>query len=266
MEIMAGMHARVCISIMREETMDTAAPMAEAGAQDRPAPAPERLAPAPAPKPRSLKNFAGEYVMIVLSIVTALALENGVRQFHQAREAREAARNLDAEIAANLTEVRSVIGHSESEIKRITRLREVLLADIKAGASDREAIMHAVEVSKGHFNVNIRTPSLQREAWDVAVANQALSFMPQDQLMGYARQYAHMRDTQAVLLGAGGSFIDWPQLSDTMSNMEMNDITARGLYRVLTQMSFVHESNANNMRSLVKLLATAQQRTQKPAS
>lgn len=221
--------------------------------------------PAPPPKARHLKLFAGEYVMIVLSIVTALALENGVRQFHQTREAREAARNLDAEIAANITEVRAVIAHNEAEIKRIGKLREILLARIKAGATDEQAVEQAMNASNGRFNVSIRTPSLQREAWDVAVANQALSFMPQDQLMRYTRQYANMRDTQSALLGTGGSFIDWPQLSDTMSNMEMNDITARGLYRVLTQMSFVHESNTNNMRSLVKLLTEEQQRTQKLA-
>ena len=95
-------------------------------------------------KARAFRHFAGEYVMIVLSIVTALALENGVRQFNQAREAREATRKL-------------------------------------------------------------------------------------------------------------------------MSNLEMNDITARELYRVLAQMSFVHESNSKNMRTLEKLLVGEQQRSLKQA-
>lgn len=218
---------------------------------------------AASPKARSFKIFAGEYVMIVLSIVTALALENGVRQWHQAREAREAARNLDAEIAVNLTEMRTVIAHSDGEIKRLARLRETLLADIRAGVGDREAIKHVMIESGERFTVSIRTPSLQREAWDVAVANQALSFMPQDQLQRYARQYANMRDIQSMLLGAGGSFIDRPQLSNVMSNLEMNDITARELYRVLAQMSLVHESNRNNMRTLEKLLVEEQQRARK---
>jgi len=201
--------------------------------------------------------------MIVLSIVTALALENGVRQFNQAREAREAARNLDAEIAVNIAEMRSVIAHNDGEIKRLQRLREVLLADIRAGVGDQQAIEHVMNEAGKRFTVSIRTPSLQREAWDVAVANRALSFMPQDQLQRYAKQYANMRDIQSVLLGAGGSFIDRPQLSNVMSNLEMNDITARELYRVLAQMSFVHESNGKNMRSLEKLLVEEQQRGRK---
>lgn len=223
---------------------------------------PERDA-GPQPKARSFKRFAGEYVMIVLSIVTALALENGVRQFNQAREAREAARNLDAEIAVNIAEMRSVIAHNDGEIKRLQRLREVLLADIRAGVGDQQAIEHVMNEAGKRFTVSIRTPSLQREAWDVAVANRALSFMPQDQLQRYAKQYANMRDIQSVLLGAGGSFIDRPQLSNVMSNLEMNDITARELYRVLAQMSFVHESNGKNMRSLEKLLVEEQQRGRK---
>lgn len=235
--------------------MEPESASAEAGAPQR---------EAGGPKARSFKTFAGEYVMIVLSIVTALALENGVRQFHQAREAREAARNLDAEISTNLAEMRSVIAHSDGEIKHLKRLQEVLLADIRAGVGDKEAIRHVMAESGDQFSVNIRTPSLQREAWDVAVANQALSFMPQDQLQRYARQYANMRDIQSALLGAGGAIIDRPQLSNVMSNLLMNDITARELYRALAQISFVHESNSKNMRTLEKLLLEGQQRAPKP--
>ncbi|WP_225239307.1 hypothetical protein [Massilia hydrophila] len=216
-------------------------------------------------KARAFRHFAGEYVMIVLSIVTALGLENGVRQFNQAREAREAARNLDAEIAVNLAEMRAVVAHSDGEVKRLRRLQEILLADIKAGVGDEAAIQHVMHASGERFTVSLRTPSLQREAWDVAVANQALSFMSQEQLQRYARQYANMRDIQAMMLGAGGSFIDRPQLSNVMSNLEMSDITARELYRVLAQMSFVHESNSKNMRTLEKLLVGEQQRGLKQA-
>ena len=37
--------------------------------------------------------------------------------------------------------------------------------------------------------------------------------------------------------------------------------TARELYRVFAQMSFVHESNSKNMRTLEKLLVGEQQRS-----
>ena len=83
--------------------------------------------PVTAPSTRTLKAFAGEYVMIVLSIVTALALENGVRSYHQSREAVAAARNLDIEIAANIAETRSVIAQNSKQAENIKRLKKIVL-------------------------------------------------------------------------------------------------------------------------------------------
>jgi len=179
------------------------------------------------PQVKRMKMFAGEYVMIVVSIVTALALENGVRYLHQASEAREAARNLDAEIAVNLAEVHSVRADNEAEIKRLKHLRKVLLDDIRAGVSDKEALKHVMVESKMRFDVSFSSPTLQREAWDVAVANQALSFMPQDQLQRYAKVYSGMRDMQGLFQGMGNSFADLPQISNTMSNLELQDISSK---------------------------------------
>lgn len=221
--------------------------------------------PQSTPKKKSLKIFAGEYVMIVVSIVTALAFENGVRYLHQAREAQEAARNLDAEIAVNIAEVHEVVLENEAEIKRLKHLREVLLTDIRSGLSDTEALNHTMHESKMRFDISFSTPSLQREAWDVAVANQALSNMPQDQLQRYARVYAAMRDMQTLFQATTNSFADLPRLSDTMSNLELKDIKPNELYRALTQMSFVHESNLNNLRKLEKQLREEQQRSLKLA-
>jgi hypothetical protein len=214
---------------------------------------------------KPFKVFAGEYVMIVVSIVTALALENGVRYLHQAREAQEAARNLDAEIVVNLDEVHTVVLENEAEIKRLRHLRAVLRADIRAGASDKDALNHVMTEAKMRFDVSFSTPTLQREAWDVAVANQALSFMPQDQLQRYAKVYSGMRDMQMLFQGTTNSFADLPQLSNTMSNLELKEVKPQDLYRTFSQMSFVHESNLGNMRRLEKLLRDEQQRVLKLA-
>jgi hypothetical protein len=210
------------------------------------------------PKSHSFRQFAGEYIMIVVSILTALALENAVHRYHQSHKAHEAARNLDAEIAVNIAEVRSAIKSNDAELKRIGKLGEALLADIKAGLGDKEAIRHAMKETGSTFGFNITIPSLQREAWDVAVANQALSYMPQDQLQRYAKQYANMRDAQAMLNVTGNSFVDLPSLADTMSDMKTGDITSRALYRTISQLVFVYEQNGANMRSLEKMLVEEQ--------
>ena len=229
------------------------------------APAQVQVEPERPSKAKSLKTFAGEYVMIVVSIVTALAFENGVRYLHQTREAQEAARKLDAEIAVNIAEVHEVVLENEAEIKRLKHLRDVLLTDIRAGASDSEALDHTMRESEMRFDISFSTPSLQREAWDVAIANQALSNMPQEQLQRYARVYAAMRDMQTLFQSTTNSFADLPRLSDTMSNLELKDIKPNELYRALTQMTFVHESNLGNLRKLEKQLREEQRRSLKLA-
>lgn len=212
---------------------------------------------------RSIKAFAGEYVMIVLSIVTALALENGVRSYQQAREAQEAARSLDAEIALNIAETRSAIGHNTAQAQKVNGFKKILLADIKAGVGDKEAIRHTM--AGQDFGVSMVTPSLQHEAWDVAVANQSLSHMPPAQLQRYAKQYASMRDLQAVLAGKGNGFLNLPQFSDTFSNFQMDELDARALYRILTQMGSLYETNAGMLQDLEKQLVEEQRRTLKLA-
>ncbi|WP_288381524.1 hypothetical protein [uncultured Massilia sp.] len=210
------------------------------------------------PKSHSFKEFAGEYIMIVVSILTALALENGVHRYHQSHKAHEAARNLDAKIAVNIAEVHQEVLDNEAEMKRLKHLREVLLKDIQAGLGDKDTLNHVMRESKNRFDISFSAPTLQREAWDVAVANQALSYMPQDQLQRYAKVYARMRDMQATFQGMTNSFADLPAVADTMSNLEPKEISPQALYRTFTQMTFVHESNLNNMRALEKVLREEQ--------
>ncbi len=215
------------------------------------------------PKSHSFKEFAGEYIMIVVSIITALALENGVHRYHQNHKAHESARNIDAELVANLAEVRSVIKLNEQQVAKTTKMKEVLLADIKAGVADREAVKRAVAVAGNDFGMSMVTPSLQHEAWDVAVANQSLTYVPTARLKHYATQYATMRDTQIVLSNRGTSFVDYTRVADTFSSFELGELDSRDFYRVLTQMNSTYDATNSTLKGLEKLLAEEQQKTSK---
>ena len=59
------------------------------------------------PKARveSLKDFLKHYLMIVLSILTALGLEGWIEHTHHAHAAETARAQIEAEIRANLAEV-----------------------------------------------------------------------------------------------------------------------------------------------------------------
>ncbi|VXB45211.1 hypothetical protein [Massilia sp. 9I] len=215
------------------------------------------------PKSHSFKAFTGEYVMIVVSIITALALESGVHRYHQNHRAHEAVRNIDAELVANLNELRSVIKQNQDQIAKTSKMKEILLAGIKAGKADKEAVKLAVEVSGGNFGINMVTPSIQREAWDVAVANQALTYVDTERLKHYAMQYANMRDSQQMLSNKGTSLVDYTQVANTFSSFELGEVDARSVYRVLTQVNSTYEATNSLLKGLEKLLVEEQEKTAK---
>ena len=64
------------------------------------------------PKAKSFKEFGGEYLMIVVSIVTALALEHGVQTWHHHRIAAEAAAKIDQELREDAGNVAEVAKHN----------------------------------------------------------------------------------------------------------------------------------------------------------
>ncbi len=202
------------------------------------------------PKAKSFKAFAGEYVMIVVSILTALALEHAAQRYHRWHVVEEAVHSLNTEIAANMVETHKVIEHNTAQVDKLARLKAVVGADIKAGASDHDTLRHMMKEAGNEFGLNIRSPSLQREAWDVAIANQALSYMDAARLQRYARLYAVTRDMQSALAGASNAFVSLPQYMDTVSDIEIDKVTARDLYRMLGQLGAAHRSSIGNLKSL----------------
>ena len=65
------------------------------------------------PKAKKFKEFGGEYVMIVISIITALGLEHAVQSYHHRHLAHEASVRIEAELRSNLAELDDAITHNE---------------------------------------------------------------------------------------------------------------------------------------------------------
>jgi len=207
------------------------------------------------PKSKHLKEFAGEYLMIVISILTALALEHGAQSLHHHSLAREASVKIDAEIKLNADELTKVIAHNDQRAKELELIRKALLTEIRSGAMDDATLMkHIVDTYEGAFSLSLQTPTLRREAWEVAVANQSVSWMNSTQLKRYSAAYALMRDIQS-LSGTGASmFIDRPRLLDVVSNVQMGVSNPREVYRMLSQEIASYHSANGNLRDLQKEL------------
>jgi hypothetical protein len=202
------------------------------------------------PKAKKFKEFGGEYIMIVISILTALALEHGAQSLHHHKMATQAAINMDAEIRANLKDLDEVLAHNTAKVAKLTAMRDALLADIRSGGSDAELVAAFLKNSNNEFGLSIQVPACRREAWDVAVANQAASWMPAEQLKRYSTAYGALRDIHLLTNGGSIGFLNAPEMKNVGSNIQMGIADPREIYRILNQMITAYDSIDGNLMGL----------------
>lgn len=206
------------------------------------------------PKSKKLREFGGEYVMIVISILTALALEHAVQTVHHRELAHEASERIEAELRLNAKDVRDVLESNERALKETQRVRAELLKGIQDKVSDAELMAHFKSDWKVGLSLSIKVPTLRHEAWDAAVANQAVTWMPDAQLQRYVTAYADMRDVQALVLSGGSNFIDGPRMMDTLSDLDTGVATPHQMLKTLSQLRSAYGSVDGNLQNLLKSL------------
>lgn len=219
------------------------------------------------PKAKKFREFGGEYVMIVISIITALGLEHAVQTYHQRHLAQEASERIEAELRADQKSIDTVLEHNVAMQERLEKLRAGLLDDIRRGTPEKEAIAHVLAKDKEALNLSIHSPTLRHEAWDVAVANQAASFIELERLQRYAALYAHVREIEAISNGSSNNFVNGPEMMAVLSDLQLGQAHARDLVRLMLQMSVTYggiDGNLVNLRDDIaegfapKTITTAQ--------
>jgi len=208
------------------------------------------------PKSKKLREFASEYVMIVISIATALALEHVVQTQHHKHLGEEAAERMQAELRATLDEVAKVSAHNKAQIVLNDKLREAVLKDILDKVPDKTAMLNFFNASKGEFSISVQVPSYKHEAWDVAVANQSASWMKAEELQRYSSAYSAIRDSQQ-LSTVGMNFLSGSDYLRTMAELQMGTSNPRDLYQMLSRMSFSYQQINNSLRELKEQLDKA---------
>ena len=108
----------------------------------------------------------------------------------------------------------------------------------------------------------MRGPTLRREAWEVAVASQAASWIEPEQLERYAGLYAHIRDIEALSNGSANKFFDGPQFVNLSADLQIGRADAQGVLRVLNQMEQAYGAQDGN---LIKLRSDIAKRVKAPA-
>ncbi len=147
-----------------------------------------------APAPRSFREFLRAYAMIVLSILTALALEDAATAWSN-REAAAASRaRIDSEIVANTAELQKAIAANKATLKRTKAGIETLLGELKASATPDSAALDQI-LSK---SVGMELPTWRRAAWDAAIADRSATFLAPADLRRFADLYATAEDIAAI--------------------------------------------------------------------
>jgi hypothetical protein len=203
----------------------------------------------PKTKLHSFREFMGEYAMIVVSIITALGLEHAVQTWHHRHIAHEATIRIEAELRANLSELDEVLAHNRAEQAKTAKVFDGFLDELRHGVPDKEAIAHLME-QKNFLSLSVHSPTLRSEAWDVAVASQAASWMEPEQLERYARIYAHMRDNKAIENGSNNKFFDGAQMVNVSTDLKLGRASAPDIARVLNQILNAYGSADGNLELL----------------
>jgi hypothetical protein len=206
------------------------------------------------PKAKKFKEFSGEYVMIVISILTALALEQGLETLHHRHLAHEAASKMNAELRGTIKEVSNALEHNEKKRQALHQVHDQLLAGIRAKTGDAELMKRFQQEWAEMVRLDLDTPALHREAWETAVANQALTWLPREALENYALAYGAIRDTSAYTYNGALMFLDAPRLLDTFSNAQMGTANPQEIYQLVGRMVAAYDNLDGNLKSLNTLL------------
>jgi hypothetical protein len=198
----------------------------------------------------SLKDFATHYLMIVLSILTALGLEAWIEHVHHEHAAAEATVKIEAEIRENLAQIKQKRDHNYDRMHALEKIRDGLVADLKAHASTAVINQHFHEADPDGLYLDWRWPVMRREAWDVAVANQSASWINADRLSRYSSIYAAESASTTIVVPDATSVFSGQRMADILVDMQMDDYQPRELLHVVNQMVGVASEAAHGLDSL----------------
>jgi len=208
------------------------------------------------PKAKSIREFAGEYMMIVISIATALVLEHMVQTAHHRRLAEEAAQSMQQELRMTLANLDQTVMHNQEQIELTTKLQKVLQKDIEDKLTERQIMKHIEQVTNHKIGFNLHLPQIKHEAWDVAVASQAASWMTPAELQRYSSAYAAIHDSQQ-LTDAGMTYMSGSEFVKAMSDLQINASTPRDMHYILSSMLLSYRQINNSVTELRATLLKA---------
>ena len=205
----------------------------------------------------SFRDFAKHYLMIVLSILTALGLEAWIEHAHHASAAATASIQIEAEIRANLAEVDADVQKDARQLQKLDKIRDAVIQDLKTHVTDDVAQRHILALTSDGFDLNLKFPTLRHEAWDVAVANQSASWIERDRMQRYSAAYANARDSLNLMHEDTAILMNGTGMVDTVADLATGEVQPRQFLHVISQMRAMIGQTTQNLQVLEKQLEAA---------
>lgn len=194
----------------------------------------------------SLKEFGFHYLMIVLSILTALGLEEALQLHHNKESAQTAEESIERELRTNLADLREAVKSNRDRLAEMNSLGDQASAAIRQGGNPADLQKKIVGELLPKFTVGLLLPSQSREAWDVAVASQAATHIPRERLTAYTAAYSIERD---ALVGAnsGMLMLDAPRMIDMKADAEIGPVDPKRFLEMTRESAAVNSTGLNNL-------------------
>lgn len=159
----------------------------------------------------SFREFAQHYFMIVLSILTALGLEQWIEHAHHRHAAEQASAQIETELHGTLDSIHGALASNARQLAPLQALKAAISEDVGHGLPDAQINQH-IRALKDDFVLSVSWPSFATQAWDVAVANQSASWIDAAQLRSYSEAYANLRETSNWFSHDGIALLDVPAM------------------------------------------------------
>ncbi|MGC1547276.1 MAG: hypothetical protein WA777_02000 [Rhodanobacter sp.] len=205
----------------------------------------------------SFKDFTKHYLMIVLSILTALGLEAWIEHTHRTHSAEAASQQIEAEIRTNLTQTQASLTGDTEQLTRLNKIRDAVTQDLKAHVPEDAIKQHILTLTQDNFDLGLHFPNLRHEAWDVGVANQSVSWIKHDRMQRYSSAYANQRDAIAMLAQNTAILMSGTGLVDTLADLRTDEVQPREFLHVISHMIAMQSQTVQSLGTLEKQLSAA---------
>jgi hypothetical protein len=141
--------------------------------------------------PRSVREFVSHYAMIVLSILTALALEQVALSLEHRHEGARAKEEIEQEIASNHQQALESLRATQDNARAWRAVLERTLAGIRDGSGTNESRIAALREAGSLFSDAL--PPLKSTAWDAAISDHSVNYLGHEDLTRYSEIYSVQR-------------------------------------------------------------------------